>query len=128
MIRYRILEDKGIVVVEPVSALSAEDFQALGESVDQYLEQHLVIQGLLIHARSFPGWESLAGLTSHIKFVRGHHKKIRRVALVTDTALGSLAQALAKHFVSAEIRHFPYSELREAMEWLENSPGSPSTS
>ena len=118
MINYRIMEAEGILVLEPMSALSANDFRDLTVSVDTYLAEHHSLHGMLIHAQNFPGWESFAGLSAHLKFVREHHRKIERIALVTDSPLGTVAPTLAKHFVSAQIRRFAYSEFEEALLWL----------
>lgn len=125
MIKHHIMETEGILVLEPISALSAEDFRDLTSSVDTYLAEHPTLHGMLIHAQQFPGWESFTGLAAHLKFVREHHKRIEHIALVTDSPLGEVAPALAKHFVSAEIRRFAYSEFEEALLWLKKeSSGS----
>ena len=125
MIKHHIMETEGILVLEPVSALSADDFLDLASSVDTYLDGHKVLHGMLIHTRHFPGWESFAGLSAHLKFVREHHKRIERIAIVTDSPLGTVAPALAKHFVSAQIRRFAYSQFEKALLWLKaNSSGS----
>jgi hypothetical protein len=121
MIRHRIMETEGILVLEPISALSADDFRGLTSSVDTYLSEHPTLHGILINAQNFPGWESLAGLSAHLRFVREHHRKIERIALVTDSPLGTIAPALAKHFVSAQIRHFAYSAFEEALLWLKST-------
>ena len=121
MIRHRIMETEGILVLEPISALSADDFRGLTSSVDTYLTEHPTLHGMLIHAQNFPGWESFAGLLAHLKFARDHHRKIERIALVTDSPLGNIAPALAKHFVSAQIRHFAYSAFEEALLWLKSN-------
>ena len=106
MIKYRIMEAEGILVLEPKSALSANDFRDLTVSVDTYLAEHQSLHGMLIHAQNFPGWESFAGLSAHLRFVREHHQKIERIALVTDSPLRTVVPALTKHFVSAQIRRF----------------------
>ena len=121
MINYRIMEAEGILVLEPKSALSATDFRDLTVSVDTYLAEHQSLHGMLIHAPNFPGWESFAGLSAHLKFVREHHRKIERIAFVTDSPLGTVAPTLAKHFVSAQIRRFAYSEFEEALLWLKSN-------
>jgi hypothetical protein len=121
MIKHRIMDAEGILVLEPMSALSAEDFRDLAASVDAYLAEHQTLHGMLIHAQHFPGWESFAGLSAHLKFVREHHKRIERIAIVTDSPLGTVAPTLAKQFVSAEIRRFAYSEFEEALLWLKTN-------
>jgi hypothetical protein len=118
MIKHHIMEKEGILVLEPMSALSADDFRGLTVAVDAYLTEHPTLHGMLIHAQNFPGWVSFAGLSAHLKFVRDHHKRIERIALATDSPLGTVAPELAKHFVSAEIRRFAYSEFEEALLWL----------
>ena len=118
MIDYEILEPEGVVIVEPGSRLSAEDFIGLATAVDGYLETHERLNGLLIHMEAFPGWEDLAGLVQHIRFVKGHHRQIERVAFASDSRLASLAPHLANHFVSAEVRHFDYDEREKAIRWL----------
>jgi hypothetical protein len=85
-------------------------------------------RGLLIHAEKFSGWDSFAALTTHIRFVHDHHRKIERVAIVTDSNLGKLAQALAKHFVAAEVRHFAFDKYADAMLWLESGVSWPNAS
>lgn len=118
MIDHEILESRGIVIVEPGSRLSAEDFQKLAGSVDAYLDTHERLNGLLIHMEAFPGWEDVAGLIQHLRFVKGHHRQIGRVALVSDRRVASLVPHLANHFVAAEVRHFGYKDRGDALRWL----------
>ena len=72
-------------------------------------------KGMLIHAEAFPGWENFAGLAAHIRFVRNHHQKIERVALVTDSPVARVAEAVAEHFIAAEIEHFPFADYEKAL-------------
>ena len=44
------------------------------------------LTGLLIEARSFPGWDSFGALIQHLKFLRDHHRKIDRVAVFLASA------------------------------------------
>lgn len=118
MLAHTILKPEGILVLKPDASLSKEDFGGLCAQVDAYLADHAKIHGVLIHAESFPGWENFAGFTAHIRFVRDHHKMIERVALVTDSPLATVAEALAGHFVAAEIRHFPFADYEKGLDWL----------
>ena len=54
-------------------------------------------------------------------FVREHHKKVRRVAVVTDSHFAGIAESLGNHFISAEIKHFPYSDCVKALNWLKTA-------
>jgi hypothetical protein len=118
MITCKILTGEGITVVEPKGPLSEEDFAKLSAEVDAYLKDHDSLKGLLILAKQFPGWEDFEGLLHHIKFVRDHHRSIRRVALVSDTKLASIAPQLASHFVSAQVKGFDGDARDEALAWL----------
>ena len=74
----------------------------------------------LIEVSTFPGWESLGAMAAHFRFVRDHHKHIKKIGVVTDSALGKVAEQWASHFVSAEIRHFSAGELEVAKQWIMN--------
>jgi hypothetical protein len=69
MIRFELLRDAGVLVVEPKSALSAEDFREISRTVDPYMHEKGKLTGLLIEAPSFPGWDSFGALIEHLKFV-----------------------------------------------------------
>lgn len=118
MITHKMLADDAIAVVEPSGPLSAEDLESLTKSVDTYLESHDCLKGLLIHTQQFTGWEDLDGLMHHFKFVKDHHRKIRKVALVTDSKLVSIAPRLASHFIAAEVRSFDYDSYDDALAWV----------
>ena len=118
MIEHTLDTANAILYLRPKSALEQSDFVELAKTVDPYLEKTGDLAGLVIEAPSFPGWESLGAMAAHFRFVRDHHKHIKKVALVTDSALGNVAQHLASHFVSAQIRHFPAGELEAARQWV----------
>ena len=123
MLSHHLLEDLAILVVEPQGALEAEDFEALAKDVDPYIETRGNLRGLLIQAELFPGWRDFGSLISHLRFVRNHHKHIKRVAAVTDSAFGSIGPNVTNHFTSAEVKRFAFAEREAAMAWLsEASP------
>jgi hypothetical protein len=117
MLSVTIDETNEIALFEPNGALSESDFEAAVKVIDPWIERNGRLKGLIIHVESFPGWDSFGALSSHLKFVKGHHKNIGRVAFATDSAIGNVAEALAGHFVSAEIKLFPYTSLEQARAW-----------
>ena len=119
MIKQQLIEEQGLAIVEPQGPLSEEDFSALTVAVDHYLESHKKLSGLLIRAEHFPGWENFQGFIHHMKFVKDHHKKIEKVALVTDTKMASILPRLADHFVSAEVKAFHYADYDDALAWIQ---------
>jgi len=118
MLQHEILEDKRVVIVRPLGPLQASDFKDLTVDVDAFIQAHGPLAGLMIHSESFPGWEDFAALVSHLKFVRDHHRLIRRVAAVTDNSFLSVMPCIANHFVGAEVRHFDFADRDAALEWL----------
>ncbi len=119
MLDYSIMRPEGILVLRPHAPLSKSDFTGLSTLVDTYLADHSKLHGVLICSKSFPGWADFAGFAAHMRFASEHHQQVERVAIVTDSPLAGLAESLAKHFTSAEVRHFRYTGESVAMDWLE---------
>jgi len=122
MLSVTIDERNGIAVLAPAGALSKRDFENATAIVDPYIEKAGGLNGVIIHTETFPGWDSFAALVAHLEFVKEHHKRVSRVALVTDSPIGSFAQAIANHFVVAEIRRFPFREMAQATAWIRGQP------
>jgi hypothetical protein len=118
MIQHSFDAEHAILYVRPRSALEKSDFEALARIVDPYITTSGGLAGLVLEIASFPGWESLGAMAAHFRFVRDHHKQIRRIAVVTDSALGKVAEQLASHFVSAEIKQFPAGGREAATQWI----------
>jgi hypothetical protein len=118
MIDYTLDAEHSILEVRPTAALDKEDFAGLAKAVDPHIEANGDLAGLIISAPSFPGWDSFGALVTHFRFVRDHHKHVKKVAVVTDSHLGDVAEHLASHFVSAQIRHFPAGEIDQARQWI----------
>ena len=119
MLHIELLRDRGILILTPKGALEAADFERVGQQVDPFIAANGMLNGLMIHAEAFPGWASFGSLVTHIKFVKEHHRKIRRVAAVSDSAFLKVMPAIASHFATAEVRHFPFHEKARALAWLE---------
>ncbi len=126
MIDYDLDTEHGVLTVRPESALQKQDFEKLAAAVDPQIDAHGDLAGLIIDAPGFPGWDGFTAMVTHFRFVREHQKHVRKVAVVTDSALGDLAEHLAAHFVSAEIRHFPAGELDTARQWVTAAATQPS--
>jgi hypothetical protein len=118
MIEHTLDTEHSILYLRPKSALKQDDFVQLAKTVDPYIEKTGGLAGLIIEAPKFPGWESLGAMAAHFRFVRDHHKRIKKIGLVTDSAMGNVAENFASHFVSAEIRHFSAGELEAAKQWV----------
>jgi tRNA U38,U39,U40 pseudouridine synthase TruA len=118
MLNYELNRAQGILTIEPAGPLESRDFERLVQEVDPYIAEKGDLDGLMIYAKSFPGWDSFAAFLSHMKFVRNHHQKIRKIAAVTDSSFLSIMPQVANHFIQAEVRHFGYADKDAALNWL----------
>jgi hypothetical protein len=119
MIQFELLRDQGILILSPDGPLETGDFERISEEIDPFIASNGKLGGLMICAKAFPGWESFGAMVSHLRFVKDHHRKIDRIAAVTDSEFLRIMPHIAKHFVSAEIRQFPSDERTQALAWLE---------
>ena len=60
-------------------------------------------------------------MVKHVRFVKNHHERLLHVALVTNSKFGDLIEKMTRHFVAAEVKHFPYEQLSEATNWILNA-------
>jgi hypothetical protein len=120
MIEHTLDTTNAILQVHPKSSLEPADFERLAREVDPFIAGTGNLAGLIIEAPAFPGWSSFGAFVAHLRFVKDHHRHIKKIALVTDSALGNIAEHLVSHFVSAEIRQFPASEMDAARQWILN--------
>ena len=118
MLNYELRHDDHILVLSPDGPLEAADFTTLASHVDAYLEQHGMLRGVLIRAKSFPGWKDFGALLAHLKLVKEHHRRIERVALVADGAFANIMPLIGAHFVHAQVRHFDLAREDAAWDWL----------
>ena len=117
MLSVHVDVNSGVAILEPQGALSKDDFVRAAKAIDPQIEKSGRLNGIVVRIREFPGWDSFGALASHLKFVRGHHRKIARVALCTDSALGLVAPKIGRHFVKAEIKAFKSAEFEAAKAW-----------
>ena len=118
MLSVKIDETNGIAILEPEDALTENDFVAARAVIDPFIENKGNLRGVIIHTKSFPGWDSFGALLSHLTFVKDHHNKISSVAFVTDSVLGGFAEMIGSHFVNAKIKMFSFEELEKAKSWI----------
>jgi len=121
MLNYELLHDEGILVLHPEGPLEAADFTSLARQVDTYLAGHGKLRGVLIHAKSFPGWKDFAAMLAHLKFLKDHLQRIEKVAVVADGAIASIMPNIANHFIRAQVQHFDFPREDAAWDWLRQS-------
>jgi hypothetical protein len=124
----RLLPESGVLVAEVSEPLRAQDFDALAATAQKWLATHDGLQGIVLHTRKFPGWQNTAALRRHIRFVRDHQRKVRRIAVATNSRLADVAPHLVRHIVQPDVRAFGYDELDRAVSWAAGSTGEGASS
>ena len=117
-LHHHLLKESGVLVLHPDDKLTKEDFAGVAAEIDPYIEENGKLNGMLIDANHFPGWNGFSDMIAHLRFVRDHHKNIKRVAIVADEETKSHLRRMMDHFVAAEVKHFPLADRTKAMEWL----------
>jgi len=118
MLKINLNEKESILLLELNGALNQNDFKEVSKIVDPFIEKSGKLNGIIINVESFPGWDSFSALMKHIKFVNEHHKKVSKIAFVTDSIVGDFAQHIGSHFVNAKVKHFGFKEFENAKKWI----------
>ena len=118
MLEVKLNQETGVAVLEPNGALTKSDFESATAIIDPFIAKTGKLNGIIIHTKSFPGWDSFAALVQHLKFVKAHHQKVTCIAFVTDSPIGDIAETLAGHFVKARVKEFDFDELEKAKSWV----------
>jgi hypothetical protein len=121
MINHRLLRSEGILILTPEAPLESADFERIAQEVDPYIKERGKLSGLLVHAKTFPGWANLEALVAHVRFVEGHHRNIQRLAVVSDSELAQELPRVIGHLVHPEIKQFSESRYDDALRWLQGA-------
>ena len=118
MIHFELLRERNVLRITPDGPLEQADFERISNIVDPLIASNKKLAGILIQARSFPGWASFGAFLSHLKFVADHHRQVERIAVVTDSGFLKGASRFADHFVHPDIRQFAFGQEERALTWL----------
>ena len=121
MLNHELRQDDGILVLKPEGPLEATDFAMVTGQVDAYLEQHGTLRDVLMRAKSFPGWKDFGALLAHLKFVKAHHQRIEKVAVVSVGAFANIVPRIGSHFIHAKLQHFDFEREDAAWDRLKQS-------
>jgi len=119
MIHIERLHRGDIFIVTLDGPLKKEDFEQLAQELDPIIASQGKLTGLMIYVQSFPGWQSFGAFVEHFAFVRSHHRRIERIAAVTDSKLLKPIPHIAGLFVAPKITTFNSEQKDLALKWLE---------
>jgi len=98
--------------------LNSMNFSALRQIVDNYLKENKRLNSIVIDFKQFPGWENIGSFVDHLTFVKDHHDKVDKVAIVSKSPIPSLVIPFANHFVKAKLKEFSFLEEEELNDWI----------
>lgn len=106
-------------LIEPQGPLTKDGFSAIASRIDPIIDNEGPLDGLIVKTREFPGWEGPGDVIAHFRFIRNHHRLIKKIALVTDAQIAEIFPVIVDHFVKAEVRHFGFDDFDEAVAWID---------
>ena len=118
MLNTILNKDNGILILQPHGALKKEDFDHAVKVIDPFIEECGKLKGIIIYTKTFPGWEDYAAFNRHLTFIKNHHKKVKKLALVTDSLVGDFGELISSHFISATIKNFDFDNIGDAKAWI----------
>lgn len=117
MIDITSFED-GVVRITITEKLQQGDFASITPVIDSLIEMKGNLK-LLVDATQFDGWENKQAAEEHFAFVKTHHQKVDRIALITGHLWQEWIAISANVFVHPEIKTFDSDELEQAEAWLD---------
>ncbi len=124
MINTEWLREDSVFAVRPEGAIDDTDFARVGAIIDPVIARKGRLEGLMVDARGFAGWDDTRALLAHMRFVHQHQPKVARIAAVGDQWWLRAAPAMEPLF-GTPIRVFGASEEDAAKAWLLESPPEP---
>jgi hypothetical protein len=110
---------EGVLKVVAPTKLRSGDFAELARQIEPVIRQKGQLR-LLIDASHLAGWTDLAALEEHAAFVRSHHEKVDRIAVVAAHEWQRWLISAIRVFLHPEVRLFEDRQENEAVRWLKS--------
>jgi SpoIIAA-like len=126
MITIEKHERHNIFVLTPPKSITSDDIAELNRQMNDYVNAHDKVPNLVLRADQVPAWKNFEALADHIKFVKNHHRLVKKVAIVSDDRLIWLVRPVVDAFTGAKVRRFSADAFDKAYAWArkkEDDPG-----
>ena len=119
MISITVDKEEAIVTLEVEEPVRDQDIDTAVRIIDPFIEVRGTLTGVMVHADTISTWKDFVAALERLKLVKNAHKKVKRVAFVTDTPPQQAEmRQVASRFGDAEVKHFPADARKEAKAWL----------
>lgn len=116
MIEVEMLGGNAVAVTLP-RIIEEGGFPALAAQIDALVAEHGSVR-VMLNVSGLRGWAGWRAFREHIEFVRGHQRKVRRLAVITGPAWQSGLARILRIVVSPRVKVFGREEIDAARRWL----------
>ncbi|MBK0398294.1 STAS/SEC14 domain-containing protein [Limibaculum sp. M0105] len=124
MIRTEWLREDEVLAIRPDGEIDDDDFKSVAKVIDPVIARRGRLEGLLVDARGFQGWDDTKALIAHLRFVHAHQPKVARIAIAGDQ-WWLRAAPMMEPLYGTPIRTFAASDQDAAKAWLLESEPEP---
>ncbi|HUZ31467.1 MAG TPA: STAS/SEC14 domain-containing protein [Xanthobacteraceae bacterium] len=107
----------GVVRLTVPEKLKADDFRQIAPQIESIVKQQGRIR-LLIDATGFGGWENISAFERHIGFVKTHHEKVERIAVIVSNDWQHWVVGTVRMFVHPQVRAYDKRDETAATRWV----------
>jgi SpoIIAA-like len=107
----------GVVRLTVPEKLKADDFLQIAPQIESIIKQLGRIR-LLIDATGFGGWENISAFERHIGFVKTHHEKVERIAVIVSHDWQHWVVGTVRIFVHPQVRAYDKCDESAALRWV----------
>lgn len=112
--------DYDILEITPTGPLREQEIEQLAEELEGIRRRNRRLCGLLIHTKTFPGYESFSDVIAHSKLIKNRLDMVDKVAIATDSPVAGLAELVGRSLAKVDVKRFSYDAKDEAEKWLLN--------
>ena len=106
-----------VVEVALKGTIQSSDFDQIREQVDQLVATHGTVR-LLIDASDFHGWQNIQAAKTHFQFVKDHHNRVERIAVLGNHQWQYWLASVIGVFLHPEVKCFEPDQREAARAWL----------
>jgi len=106
-----------IVEVVLKGTVQAGDFDRVREHVDGLITEYGTVR-LLIDASGFEGWQDMQAAKTHFLFVKEHHHRVERIAVLGNRQWQYWLASAIGVFLHPEVKCFEPDQREAARAWL----------
>lgn len=118
MIEYKLDKKTLILHIKPLKRLEEADFLELSKEIDPIIDEKGYLSGIILETDHLPCWKNFSTMLEHMRFIKHHHRKINKIALVTDSRLLELGKMVAENLVKPKFQQFPAGHVAMAKSWI----------